>query len=312
MRNKNYVDISFFSLFLLFILIIALCTTLYDKQEKITSTNTTTIEWKLIPSIEAHPQIEIKPDKNGILMVDYHGIQGIVYNPLIVASGALDYYGDYVKERDKEQSINKFISSADWLVNNVKDKGEYSLWEYEYPWMFYGWVSPPYSSALAQARGLEVLTLAYELTGKEKYFDVATKTIRSFLVDYEEGGFVSHESVGNNSLFLHILAKPGFPKTYVLNGHTDSLSSLWSYYEKTKDPIAKTIFDKGINYLKKNLVKYDTGYWSYYDLMENWAMTGYHKGHIQQLEMLYQITRESILKDYADRFEKYLKYSSVE
>lgn len=289
------------------LIIIVICTILYDKEETITTT-----EWKLVPNVEAHAGIEIKPDENGVLMVDYHGVQRKVYNPLIVASGALDYYRDYLKEKNKEQSLNKFIVSADWLVNNAKDKGVYSLWEYEYPWMFYGWVSPPYSSALAQALGLEVLTLAYELTGDEKYLDIAKKTIRSFLVDYEEGGFVSHENLENTSLFLHILAKPGFQKTYVLNGHTNSLLSLWSYYEKTKDPIAKIIFDKGIKYLKENLVKYDTGDWSYYDLMEYLAMTDYHKGHIQQLEMLYQITREPILKDYADRFEKYLKYTPLE
>ena len=289
------------------LIIIVICTILYDNEETITIT-----ERKLVPNVDAHTGIEIEPDENGILTVDYHGVQRKVYNPLIVASGALEYYREYVKEKDKEQSIGKFIVSVDWLVNNAKDKGVYSLWEYEYPWMFYGWVSPPYSSALAQALGLEVLTLAYELTGDKKYFDLAKKTIRSFLIDYEEGGFVSHENVGNNSLFLHILAKPGFPKTYVLNGHTNSLLSLWSYYEKTKDPMAKIILDKGINYLKENLVKYDTGNWSYYDLMENWAMTGYHKGHIQQFKMLYQITKEPILKDYADRFEKYLKYSTLE
>lgn len=297
----------YLTLSLLFILIALLCITLYDKEETITNT-----EWKLVPNVEAHTGIEIKPDENGVLTVDYHGVQGKVYNPLIVASGALEYYSENAKDWTKVQAKDKFITSADWLVNNAKNKGEYSLWEYEYPWLFYGWVLPPYSSALAQAKGLQVLILAYELTGNEKYLDVAKKIIRSFLVDYEEGGFVTHESVGNNSLFLHILAKPGFPKTYVLNGHTNSLLSIWSYYEKTQDPIAKTIFDKGINYLKENLVKYDTGNWSYYDLMENWAMTDYHKGHIQQFKMLYQITREPILKDYADRFEKYLKYSPVE
>jgi heparosan-N-sulfate-glucuronate 5-epimerase len=295
------------SLFFIFIIVV-ICTILYDNEDTVTIMT----EWKLVPNVDAHSGIEIKPDENGVLMVDYHGVQRKVYNPLIVASGALDYYRDYLKEKDKEQSLNKFIVSADWLVNNAKDKGVYSLWEYEYPWMFYGWVSPPYSSALAQALGLEVLTLAHELTGDEKYLDIAKKTIRSFLVDYEEGGFVSHENLENTSLFLHILAKPGFQKTYVLNGHTNSLLSLWSYYEKTKDPIAKIIFDKGIKYLKENLVKYDTGDWSYYDLMEYLAMTDYHKGHIQQLEMLYEITREPILKDYADRFEKYLKYTPLE
>lgn len=270
----------------------------------------------LVPNVEADmgsAHTKIVTDENDVLAVDYHGVQRKVYNPLTVASGGLKYYTDYViNKEDKEQSKNKFISSADWLVKNANNKGEYSLWEYKYPWKFYGWISPPYSSALAQAKGLQVLTLAYELTGNEKYLDVAKKIIRSFLVDYDEGGFVTYEGIGNNSLFLHILAKPGFQKTYVLNGHTQSLLSIWSYYEKTKDPVAKTIFDKGINYLKENLVKYDTGDWSYYDLMENWTMRDYQKGQIQQLKVLYQISKEPILKDYADRFEKYLKYSSLE
>jgi hypothetical protein len=273
------------------------------------------VNLELVPNVEAHKGIahtKIQADDNGVLTVDYHGVQRKVYNPLTVASGGLSYYTDYVKGVDKEQSKNKFISSADWLVKNANNKGEYSLWEYEYPWRFYGWISPPYSSALAQAKGLQVLTLAYELTGNEKYLDVAKKIIRSFLVDYDEGGFVTYEGIGNNSLFLHILAKPNFQKTYVLNGHTQSLLSIWSYYEKTKDPVAKIIFDKGINYLKENLAKYDTGYWSYYDLMENWTMSDYQKGQVQQLKSLYQISKEPILKNYADRFEKYLKYSSLE
>ncbi len=282
----------------------------YDNNQSIPFVNL-----NLVPNVEADlgsARTKIEADENGVLIVDYHGVQRKVYNPLTVASGGLMYYADYVKDKDKEQSKDKFISSADWLVKNANNKGEYSLWEYEYPWMFYGWISPPYSSALAQAKGLQVLTLAYELTGSEKYLDVAKKIIRSFLVDYDEGGFVTYEGIGNNSLFLHILAKPGFQKTYVLNGHTQSLLSIWSYYEKTKDPVAKTIFDKGINYLKENLVKYDNGFWSNYDLMEDWTMRDYQKGQIQQLKSLYLISQEPILKNYADRFEKYLKYSSLE
>jgi len=302
---------SFFLLVISIVLLLVYVTLFYYNNQ-----TTPLGSLDLVPNVEAdmgsaHTKIEI--DENGVFIVDYHGVQRKVYNPLTVASGGLKYYTDYVKDKeDKEQSKNKFISSADWLVKNAYDKGKYSLWEYEYPWKFYGWISPPYSSALAQAKGLQVLTLAYGLTGNEKYLDVAKKIIRSFLVDYDDGGFVTYEGIGNNSLFLHILAKPGFQKTYVLNGHTQSLLSIWSYYEKTKDPIAKTIFDKGINYLKENLVKYDTGDWSYYDLMENWTMRDYQKGQIQQLKALYQISKEPILKDYADRFEKYLKYSSLE
>lgn len=256
------------------------------------------------------PQVE--PDENGIFEVKYPGVQRNVYNPLNVATGALKYYFDYSKNIDKEESKKKFINSANWLVENSKEKKEYALWEYEYPWRFYGWISPPYVSALAQAKGLQVLILAHELTENEKYINLSNKIINSFLIDYDKGGFISNENIGNNSIFLHIIAKPGLPKTYVLNGHTQALITLWKYYEKTHDPIAKEIFDKGINFLKGNLFKYDSGYWSYYDLMENWSMINYHKGQIQQLKILYEITKESVLKDFANRFEKYLKYIDLE
>ena len=179
-----------------------------------------------------------------------------------------------------------------------------------FPWSFYGWVSPPYSSGLAQVQGLHVLMLAHNLTGNEKYLDEANKALHSFLVDYDEGGVTSNEDgIGDSdsSTFIHLLAKPGFKKIYVLNGHTQSLLLLWDYYQQTQDPIVKMIFDKGIKWLRDNLWKYDTGSWSNYDQMENLASTVYHTAHITQLRDLYEITGESTFKEYSERFDKYKK-----
>ena len=251
------------------------------------------------------------PDDKGVMMYNYNGVQRKVYNPLFVANGGLKYYSEFENHGDK-QSKQYFINTADWLVNNAKDKGggKYSLWEYTFPWSFYGWVSPPYSSGLAQVQGLHVLILAHNLTGNEKYLDEANKALHSFLVDYDEGGVTSNEDgIGDSdsSTFIHLLAKPGFKKIYVLNGHTQSLLLLWDYYQQTQDPIVKTIFDKGIKWLRDNLWKYDTGSWSNYDQMENLASTVYHTAHITQLRDLYGITGESTFKEYSERFDKYKK-----
>ena len=56
---------------------------------------------------------------------------------------------------------------------------------------------------------------------------------------------------------------------------------------------------------------YDTGSWSLYDQTlidqsENLSSDVYHKQIIGHLKQLYDITGESILKEYADRFNKYL------
>ena len=252
------------------------------------------------------------PDDKGVIMYNYNGVQRKVYNPLFVTSGGLKYYSEFENHGDK-QSIQYFINTADWLVNNAKEKdgGKYSIWEYSFPWSSYGWIAPPYYSGLAQAQGLKVLLLAYNLTGDEKYLNEANNTLHSFLIDYDKGGVVSNEhddggiGDGDSSTFIHLLAKPGLKKVYALNGHTQSLLLLWDYYERTQDPIAKTIFDNGIKWLRDNLWKYDTGGWSYYDLMENLASTDYHKAQIIQLRNLYEITGESVLKEYSDRFDKY-------
>ena len=257
---------------------------------------------------------EPEPDENGVMISNYHGVQRKVYNPLISANGGLLYYRDLENYVDTEKSKEYFINTADWLIKNSINKTdglnngeEYIVWEYDFPWRFYGWIEPPYYSALAQAESIYVLALAFDLTNNEKYLLTANKAMKAFFVDYNAGGMVTVETPDGSSIFLQILAKPEFVKTYVLNGHTQSLIFLWRYLEIANDSNAKVIFDKGINYLMKNLWRYDTGSWSSYDLLENQAPAEYHKAQISQLEELYDITGENAFKAYADRFEKYLK-----
>ncbi|HEY6587591.1 MAG TPA: D-glucuronyl C5-epimerase family protein [Nitrososphaeraceae archaeon] len=246
-------------------------------------------------------------DDNGVIKYIYPGFQHSVYNPLTLSSGGLTYLSEYENNGDM-QSREFFINTANWLVDNAKYKegGRYSIWEYDFTWPWYGGIPPPYYSAYAQATGMVVLVHAYDFTGNDIYLHEAHKAFQALLVDYDDGGVMTIEDDNGDSIFLHLLAKPGFPMTYVLNGHTGSLLLIWQYYELTNDPQAKLVFDKGINYLKHNLWMYDTGSWSLYDLTENLSSDSYHKSVIVQLKLLYDITGESKLKEYADRFDKYL------
>ena len=58
-----------------------------------------------------------------------------------------------------------------------------------------------------------------------------------------------------------------------------------------------------------NLEKYDTGYWSYYDLKTKFVTDyAYHaKIHIPQLIVLYQITGNERFAAYTDKRKSYLK-----
>ena len=251
-------------------------------------------------------------DSNGVVMYYYHSLAHNVYNPLILAGGGLSYFAEYENTGDS-QSKQYFINTANWLLDNAIDKeqGRYSIWEYDFTWPWYGGITPPYYSAYTQAVGAVVLAHAYNLTGNPAYIDKAHKAFQALLVDYDSGGATTSEDHGK-SLFFHELAKPGFQKTYILNGQTGSLLHIWEYYQLTQDPQAKAMFDEGINYLKHHLRRYDTGSWSLYDQSvshhrkTNLANDHYHKIHIDHLNKLYSITGEPILKKYADRFSKYL------
>ena len=257
-------------------------------------------------AIMARPNVgaEPVPDENGVMMYNYGGSIGTVYNPKMVAQQGIQNYESYQLTGDPEAK-QAFMSASNWLLAHSVDKGNYSLWEYDFRWQSYGGVLPPYASALAQAEGIYLLVRAHNITGDERYLAEAKKAFGAFMVDYENGGVASEE--GRDSIFLQLLAKPGFQKTYVLNGHTNSLLYIWKYYEYTRDYRALIVFGKGINWLVSNLYKYDAGDWSYYDQLGNRARDNYHHGHVVQLSKLYEITGEPTLKESSDRFAAYAK-----
>jgi hypothetical protein len=247
---------------------------------------------------------EMVPDENGVMMYDYGGSVGVVYNPKVVAQQGIKNYDSYQLTGDP-QVLQNFIGAADWLLAHSVSKGDYSVWEYNFRWKSYGGIEPPYASALAQAEGAYVLAQAHGMTGDARYLAEAKRAFGAFMIDYEAGGVASDE--GRDSLFLQILAKPGLQKTYVLNGHTNSLLFIWKYYEYTHDYRALIVFGKGVNWLVGNLHKYDAGEWSYYDQAGNRARDNYHQGHVIQLGKLYEITGEPVLKEDSDRFAAYAR-----
>jgi heparosan-N-sulfate-glucuronate 5-epimerase len=260
------------------------------------------------------------PDNKGIMIYDYGSKIGKVYNPLIIAQGGENYYYKYMNDSSDEKSKEYFLNTANWLVKYAEEKENntthYSVWLYHFPWPFYQQLTPPYSSALAQSAGIKILIFAHNLTGDKKYLDAAYKAFGSFLVNYDKGGVITREenkeansgeiNSDDNSIFLQEIAKPGYLKTYILNGHIFSLINLWNYYEYTHDVNAAIVFNKGVKYLKDNLWKYDTGKWSYYDQVGDPATIDYQKIHIEQLDKLYGITGEPLLKSYSDKFALYL------
>jgi hypothetical protein len=88
---------------------------------------------------------------------------------------------------------------------------------------------------------------------------------------------VSGEDRSGDSLFLHLIAKAGFKKVYVLNGHTGAMLHLWEYFKITGDKVAKDVFDNATRYLESHLPEFDAGDWSYYDKVGTKARESYQR-----------------------------------
>jgi uncharacterized protein YyaL (SSP411 family) len=159
---------------------------------------------------------------------------------------------------------------------------------------------------MAQGLAISVLLRAYQLTGDKKYFESAEKAYKVFEVDIVDGGvrFVDEE----DNAWIEEYAI--LPPPHVLNGFIFALFGIYDFYRVTKDENVLKLFDKEIKTLEKNIHKYDTGYWSLYNLLDkNPATKSYHELHIKQLNVLYKLTNRMIFNEYAMRWEKYLQSS---
>jgi heparosan-N-sulfate-glucuronate 5-epimerase len=91
----------------------------------------------------------------------------------------------------------------------------------------------------------------------------------------------------------------------VLNGFGYALLEINDYYEASRDENARKLFELGISYLKAHLADYDTGSWTNYDALGLRATPAYHHMHVSILEMLYNITGDSSIKLYRDKWRGY-------
>jgi hypothetical protein len=102
---------------------------------------------------------------------------------------------------------------------------------------------------------------------------------------------------------------PTAPPSYVLNGGIFALWGLYDVGAGLGDADAARAFEEGAGLLAANLHRWDTGYWSRYDLFPhpvlNVASSFYHALHISQLEAMNVIAPRPEFADTARRFQGY-------
>jgi len=94
----------------------------------------------------------------------------------------------------------------------------------------------------------------------------------------------------------------------VLNGFIYALWGLRDLAQQGNADAAR-LWESGSRTLIAWLPRYDLGYWSLYHVPEvprNPATVAYHRLHINQLDVMYELTSLLIFKEYADRWRGYL------
>lgn len=185
---------------------------------------------------------------------------------------------------------NKLCACADWAVENQQPDGSWITFAYKDP-------EHPYSS-MAQGEGISMLLRAHIETGDEKYLSASHKA-KDFLLKPIENGGTAEYCEGDIVFFEYTPFPP------ILNGWIFTIWGLFDYWKYTHDPGAKSVLDSTLASLKNKLPDFHMKYWSKYDAGKRICSPFYHKLHIAQLRVMYDLFGDPIYKDYAEKWQRY-------
>lgn len=235
---------------------------------------------------------KVTKDNPDILVPKYHVDTGEeIYFSIGIFQYGLASYDLYLKTGEDIYK-KKLLACADWAVENQEKNGGYITFAYkntEYPY-----------SSMAQGEALSLLCRAYFLTKDEKYIKAAKKAKDFMFKEIKVGGTALTK--GDEIYFYEATFMP-----LVLNGWIFSLWGIMDYCRTVSDSGAEEVFLKSLNTLKKKLPDFDIGYWSKYDDGKRISSPFYHKLHIAQLKVMYDLFGDEIYKKYADKWENYQK-----
>lgn len=157
---------------------------------------------------------------------------------------------------------------------------------------------------MAQGQCASLLLRVHAETGNDALLEAANRALIPFKGDSADGGVLARlDGLPFPEEY------PTQPPSFVLNG---AIFALWGIYDvKTalRSADATELYGKVVETLASNLDRWDTGYWSRYDLFPHRliavASWFYHYLHIHQLNALYEITGREEFGSVARRFTFY-------
>ena len=248
-------------------------------------------------------------DEHGIPLLNYHGRVGLQYNPIAVAQYGLGNYNLYCRTGEPSRREH-FLRSADWLVHRIeRNSAGLWVWMHHFDWEYRTPIRAPWYSALSQGQGISLLVRAHKETGCATYGECAERALESFLRETSDGGVVTRDGDGQIWFEEAIVDPP----THILNGYLWALWGVYDHYLWSGSEDSRDLFAEAAQTLKQNLWRYDTGFWSLYELsgtrLPMLASPFYHSLHIVQLRVMHQLTGDDVFAHYASRWDGYRRTS---
>lgn len=198
-----------------------------------------------------------------------------IYNPYIVASQALqgssylssgylydirqakgtfDYWDSYDWIYPDELDRIKKEPAFEWLNMHRASINEAYTWYYDFESCYNDVVQEKgWQSAFSQRY---IIDAYMSIDDKES----ALKAAYAYLYETEKGGLSSFNQ--NGEIWFEEVPN----KTHILNAHIASLVALDKVYKAYQDETVNMLYKKGLKSLEENMYRYDTGYWSKYDM----------------------------------------------
>lgn len=215
-----------------------------------------------------------------------------IYFSISIFQYGLAAYDLYWASDKKDKSmLDKVIACANWGVDNQLEDGS---------WITFAYETPDYPfSAMAQGEGVSLLIRAYNETNDDRYMECLKKAMKFMLTPFENGGTTLYN---NEGVFLYECPKDPL----ILNGWIFSFWGLWDYCLTFKDDTdAKHILERTLDTMVKWLPKFDLPYWSMYEDGKRICSPFYHKLHVAQLNVMYDLTGREEFRYYAKRWKKF-------
>ncbi|MBV9213966.1 MAG: hypothetical protein JOZ25_10025 [Actinobacteria bacterium] len=196
-------------------------------------------------------------------------------------------------------------AAADLLVQHQTDGGAHEgAWLQRAPYPHTFRLTPPWVSGMAQGEGASLLVRMHLETGEERYADSARRALSPLARPTSDGGVCA--PLDGGALPEEY---PTRPASHVLNGAIFGLWGLRDVGHALGDDRAGAAFTSGVDTLAAHIGRWDTGFWSRYDLfphpVTNVASSAYHTLHVLQLEAMHALAPRTEIAEAAARFASY-------